>query len=114
LPVRITATARVQYLGVLRPYLRATPRRGARPAAVRKLIEAYAAAVEHIAAGPRTWFHFPRPYPDVARYDFRWIKVHRYWFAYVPDADPIITNILDEVSDIPANVTTDRSAADMA
>jgi hypothetical protein len=32
----------------------------------------------------------------------------------VPDADPIITNILDEVSDIPANVATDRSATDMA
>jgi hypothetical protein len=114
LPIRITDTARAQYLATIRRYLRATPRRSARPAAARKLIEAYALAIEQIAAGPKAWFTCPRPYPDLARYGFRWIKIHRYWFGYIADADPIITNILDEVADIPSRVSADRAPTDMA
>jgi plasmid stabilization system protein ParE len=114
LPVRTTATARAQYLGILRRYRRATARRAARPTAARKLVEAYTAALEKIEAGPKTWYHFPRPYPDLARYGFCWIKIHRHWFAYVPGLDPIITNILDETSDIPTHVATGRSETDMA
>jgi len=82
--------------------------------AARKLIEAYAIAIEQIAAGPKSWFTCPRPYPDLARYGFRWIKVHRYWFGYVSATDPIITNILDEVADIPARVSADRTPTDVA
>jgi hypothetical protein len=114
LPVRITGTARAQYLGTIRRYLRATPRHSARPAAARKLIEAYALAIEQIAVGPKTWFPCPRPHPDLARYGFRWIKVHRYWFSYVSAADPIITNILDEVGDIPSQVSADHTPTDVA
>jgi plasmid stabilization system protein ParE len=86
----------------------------ARPAAARKLIEAYASAVEQIAAGPKFWFACPRPYPDLARYGFRRIKIHRYWFGYVSTEDPIITNILDEVADIPFRVSADRTPRDVA
>jgi plasmid stabilization system protein ParE len=114
LPVRITGTARSQYLGTVRRYLRATPQRAARPAAARKLIEAYAAAVEQIAAGPESWLTHPRPYPDLAGYGFRWIKIHRYWFGYLAGEAPIITNILDEVADIPARVSGDRTPTDVA
>jgi hypothetical protein len=114
LSVRITDTARTQYLEIVRRYLRTTSRRSARPAAARKLIDAYAEAVEQIAAGPQSWFTHPRPYPDIARYGFRWIKVHRYWFGYLFASNPIITNILDEVGDIPARVSADQTPADRA
>ena len=108
MPVRITATAREQYLGTIRRYLASTTRRPARPRAARRLIDAYEAAVEVIASGPRISYSHPRPYPQLALFGFRWIKVHRYWIGYLPDQDPIITNILDEVADIPAYVSGDR------
>jgi hypothetical protein len=72
------------------------------------LIEAYQTAVEELAIGPKRWFFFPRPYPALASFGFHWIKVHRYWISYVPGANPIITNILDEVGDIPARISPDR------
>jgi len=109
LPVLITETARTQYLGTIQRYLAARARKPARPLAARRLIEAYGTAVEEIAGAPSSWFHHPRPYPELARYGFRWIKVHRYWFSYLPDRDPIITNILDEVADIPTHVSIDRN-----
>ena len=107
--VRITATARAQYLGIVRRYLTSTPRRPARPQAARRLIDAYGMAVAAIADGPKAWFSHPRPYPDLGSYGFRWIKIHRYWFAYLPGSDPIVTNIFDEVADIPASVSADRA-----
>jgi plasmid stabilization system protein ParE len=108
LPVHITATAREQYLGTVRRYLTSTTRRPARPQAARRLIDAYEAAVEAIASGPRIALSHPRPYPQLASFGFRWIKVHRYWFSYLPGEDPVITNILDEVADIPTHVSGDR------
>jgi hypothetical protein len=99
---------------MIRRYLRPTVRRPPRPAAALKLIEAYEAAVKRIEAGPQTWLTHPRPYPEIARFGFRWIKVHRYWFGYVAAADPIITNILDEAGDITARVSADRTPADLA
>jgi hypothetical protein len=114
LPVRTTATARAQYLGTVRRYLTTTPRRPARPQAARRLIEAYETAVRVIAAGPATWFRHPRPYPDLGSYGFRWIKIHRYWFGYLPGQDPIITNILDEVADIATHVSAGQDPIDAA
>jgi plasmid stabilization system protein ParE len=111
LRIRITATARDQYLGLIRRYLHTTISRPARPAAAYKLIGAYATAVEQIATGPKSWLTHPRPYPALARCGFRRIKVHRYWFGYLSTEDPIITNILDEVADIPAHVSADRTPA---
>ena len=114
MPVRITATARSQYFGIVHRYLTATRRRAARPLAAQRLIESYDEAVETLARGPKTSFSYPRPYPQLVSFGFRWIKVHRYWFGYVPGPDPIITNLLDEVSDIPAHVTDDREPIDTA
>ena len=108
MPVRITATAQAQYLDTVRRYLTPTTRPPARPQAARRLIDAYEAAVKVIASGAPTSFSHPRPYPQLASFGFRWIKVHRYWFGYLPDRDPVITNILDEVADIPARVSGDR------
>ena len=99
---------------MLRRYLATTARRPGRPQAARRLIAAYRVAIEAIACGPRTWFNYPRPYPQLASFGFRWIKVHRYWVGYLPGQDPIITNILDEVADIPAHVSGDRNPIDAA
>jgi len=66
-------------------YLKEMPHRPPRPDAARKLIETYDLAVDRIGAGPTSWLTHPRPYPDLARYGFRWIKIHRYWFAYQPE-----------------------------
>jgi plasmid stabilization system protein ParE len=112
--VLITDAARSQYLGMVRHYLQATPRRSARPEAARRLIETYDAALARIAAEPRSWRTHPRPYPDLARYGFRWIKLHRYWFAWHPGPPPVITNIFDETADIPRRASDDGMPVDVA
>jgi hypothetical protein len=113
LPIRITATAQAQYLDTVRRYLTSTTRRPARPQAARRLIDAYEAAVKLIASGAPTSFSH-HPDPKLASFGFRWIKVHRYWLGYLPDRDPVITNILDEVADIPARVSGDRDPSGSA
>jgi hypothetical protein len=82
LPILVTGAAQSQYLGMVSRYLQTTPNRPPRPDAARRLIETYDAALKRIAADPRSRMTHPRPYPSLARYGFRWIKVHRYWFAY--------------------------------
>jgi len=108
LPVLITNTAKLQYRGMVSRYLHPTPHRPARPDAARRLIETYDEALHQIEAGPRTWLPHPRPYPHLAAYGFRWIKIHRYWFAYAPLPPPIITNIFDEAADMPAHMSPDE------
>jgi hypothetical protein len=114
LPVLITGTAQAQYLGMVSRYLKAMPHGPPRPDAARKLIETYDLAVDRIGAGPPSWLTHPRPYPDLARYGFRWIKIHRYWFAYQPEPEPVITNIFDEAGDIPNQVSGDSHPMDVA
>ena len=89
-------------------YLRPMPHRPARPEAARRLIEAYDDALRQIEAGPRRWLTHPRPYPALADYGFRWIKVHRYWFGYAPGEPAVITNIFDEAGDIPGQISADE------
>jgi hypothetical protein len=69
---------------MVRRYLTATKRRPARPQAARRLVDAYDEAIEAIARGPRTTFSHPRPYPQLALFGFRWIKVHRTGLAICP------------------------------
>ena len=83
------------------------PHRPARPDAARRLIEAYDDAVRQIEAGPDRWLTHPRPYQALADYGFRWIKVHRYWFAYAVSQPAVITNIFDEAGDMPGQVSAD-------
>ena len=83
------------------------PHRTARPDAARKLIETYDEALRQIEAGPRHWLTHPRPYPALAEYGFRWIKIHRCWFGYAPVLPPVITNIFDEAGDMPGHISAD-------
>ena len=75
-------------------------------------MESYKQAIDLIETGLKTSLPYPRPYPRLAEYEFRWIKVHRYWFGYLAEADPIIVNILDETSDIPRHLSLDRTPVD--
>jgi hypothetical protein len=97
----------LQNRGIVSRFLRSMSRRPARPDAAGRLIETYDEAVLRIEAGPRAWLTHPRPYPALAVYGFRWIKVHRYWFGYAPGAPPVITNIFDEASDMPRQISAD-------
>jgi plasmid stabilization system protein ParE len=55
---------------------------------------------------------YPTPYPNVARWRFRWIKVHRYWFAYAVGEDRlIITNVLHDTANIPQRVEAEDEEA---
>ena len=114
MPVLITDTAREQYLGMVGRYLRAAPHRPARPDAARRLIETYDAALARIAADPHLWLTHPGPYPELARYGFRWIKLHRYWFAWLPGPPPVITNIFDEAGDIPRWISDEGAPVGVA
>jgi hypothetical protein len=95
-------------------YLSPASPRPARPLATRKLVEADEKAVETIGADPSNSFSHPRPYPALACHGLRRIKIHRYWIGYVPGPEPIIADILDEVSDIPSNLSADRAPIDQA
>jgi hypothetical protein len=75
-------------------------------------MEAYRRAIALIEDGPKAPLTHPRPYPVLAGYGFQWIKVHRYWFGYVPGDDPVICNILDETSDMPRHASLDRTPID--
>jgi len=75
-------------------YLQAAPHRPARPDAARRLIETYDAAL--------------------ARDGFRWVKLHRYWFAWLPGPPPVITNIFDEAGEIPRWISDDDVPVDVA
>jgi len=41
----------------------------------------------------------------MARWGYRWIKVHRYWFGYtVSQGYPVLTNVIYDAADLPGRV----------
>ena len=73
-----------------------------RPEATRKLIAALENAIERIGNNPKDGLPFPRPYPDLAEFNYLWIKAHVYWFSYQRlDSISIITGIFYDRSNIP-------------
>jgi hypothetical protein len=45
----------------------------------------------------------------IARWGFRWIKVHRYWFGWsMARGDPLVTNVFYDTSNMSANVASDE------
>lgn len=62
-------------------------------------------ALDRIEADPAAGRPHPRPYPGVARWGYRWIKVHRYWFGYAVAPDgPVLTNVIHDAADLPGRV----------
>lgn len=107
--VGITEQAQAQYQQLVQWHLGKD-----RPQAARNLEAAYDAAVERIESSPAVFLAFPRPYPSLARYNFRWIKEHRYWFAFVDHEEHglVITNVFDETADMPGRISEDDEPAD--
>lgn len=71
------------------------------------LTEAVAAALR-AAENPRTrWLSAPRPYPELTRLGYRWIKVHRYWIGYVveDDGEGVIGCVEFEQADFARRIT---------
>lgn len=76
-----------------------------RDAAIRGLQQAVRDALGRIEAAPEHGLSHPRPYPAVAAWGYRWVKLHRYWFGYAADGeDLVVTNVLYDASDLPGRV----------
>jgi plasmid stabilization system protein ParE len=55
--------------------------------AARNLLRAVGEALDRIEADPSAGRPHLRPYAAIARWGYRWIKVHRYWFGYAVAQD---------------------------
>ena len=94
--VRISSTAQKQYLDLIDYYLA----RGYDQAAER-LNDAVDQARLAIGLRPLAGRDYPAVYANLIWPNVKWVKVHRYWFAYTTDGDPIIFNILWDSAEIP-------------
>jgi plasmid stabilization system protein ParE len=102
--IRQTLSAERQATAMFRSYLRKE-----RYEAFRRFDQAIQDAVREIEADPHAGALFPRPYPELARWGFRWIKVHRYWFAWsMAKGYPVVTNILYDQARIWRRVAGDE------
>ena len=98
--VRLTLTAGQQFNKLLDHYIRLD-----RPEAVDRLVASLGDALASIEVDPADGLAFPAAYRDAARWGYRWIKVHRYWFAYSDHRGQlVVTNILFETADIPGRI----------
>jgi len=98
--IRQTRTAAAQVEALFEHYLIRD-----RDEAARNLLRAVGEALDRIEADPTTGRPHPRPYPGMARWGYRWIKVHRYWFGYAVTADyPVLTNVIYDAADLPGRV----------
>jgi plasmid stabilization system protein ParE len=94
--VRLSSSARKQYLDLIEHYLA----RGYDQAAER-LNDAIDEALLTIGQRPSAGRDYPAVYANLVWPNVKWIKVHRYWFAYTTDGDPVIFNIVWDSADIP-------------
>lgn len=77
--------------------------------AYRNLITAIREARAKIAADPNGGLPHPRPYPGMAKWGFRWIMVHRYWFGWsMSRGYPVVTNVFDATSRMWRRVKPDK------
>ena len=98
--IRQTRAAAAQVEALFEHYL-ARDRDGA----ARNLLRAVGEALDRIEADPAAGRLHPGPYPGVARWGYRWIKVHRYWFGYaVIPGGPVLTNVIYGAADLPGRV----------
>ena len=102
---RLTLEAERQVNELAEHYLRKD-----RIEAVLRLSDAVEAAIQAVDNPSASWLSFPRPYPELAVEGFRWIKQHRYWFAYTADAgETLIHHVIYDRSDIVNRVRGPRS-----
>jgi plasmid stabilization system protein ParE len=76
-----------------------------RPEAVRNLRAIIAKAIERIEAQRGLFFPAPRPYPNLRRQGWIWLKQGPYWIAYASDREgAVIRAIFHETADIPSRI----------
>jgi plasmid stabilization system protein ParE len=76
----------------------------ARDAAIRALDRALSDSEAKIERAPGTGLPAPRPYPQLARPGWAWIKSGRYWVAYRTEPDPVIVAVFFETANIPGRL----------
>jgi hypothetical protein len=105
--IRQTVHAREQAAALFDYYLE----KGREPAC-ENLLNAIAEAAARIESNPTGGAAYPRPYPGIARWGFRWIKVHRYWFGWsVARGYPVLTNVFFETALIEGRMKPDEGDA---
>lgn len=78
-----------------------------RPEAARNLASAVQAALARLDKPRVAWRAHPPGYPGIADAGLRWVKVHRYWFAYrVEGGEAVVRRVLYESANIPARLTS--------
>jgi plasmid stabilization system protein ParE len=76
-----------------------------RPEAVRNLRMMIARAADRIEARRGRSFPAPRPYPNLTRAGWLWLKEGPYWIAYARDSKGgLIQVIFHEAADIPNRI----------
>ena len=76
----------------------------ARDTAIRALDRALADSEAKIERAPSAGLSAPRPYPQLARPGWAWIKSGRYWVAYRTERAPVIVAVFSETANIPGRV----------
>jgi plasmid stabilization system protein ParE len=76
-----------------------------RPEAVRNLLNAVQNAEALIARSPAMGLAAPRPYPELTRPNWRWLKSGRYWFGYIhAGAVTTVAAVFHDSADIPSRL----------
>jgi hypothetical protein len=102
--IRQTVFARDQASALFEFYLEKD-----REQAYENLLKAIAEAASRIEADPTGGLAHPKPYPGMAKWGFRWIKVHLYWFGWsIARGYPLVTNIFFETSRMWARIAPDE------
>lgn len=78
--IRLSQTAWAQVAGLAKYYAERD-----RPDSIRELRPIIGNAGERIEAGRGLFFAAPRPYPNLTRPGWLWLKVGSYWIAYASD-----------------------------
>jgi plasmid stabilization system protein ParE len=75
-----------------------------RPEAIRGLAAALETAWRTITTSPAAGLPAPRPYPQLARPGWAWVKSGRYWIGYQTDPAPVIVAVFFETANIPSRL----------
>lgn len=98
--IRLSRTARAQVSNLANYYDGLD-----RPEAVRNLRATIAKAGERIEAQRGPFFPTPRPYPNLTRPAWLWLKEGPYWIAYVSDSHgAVIQAVFHEAADTPNRI----------
>ncbi len=93
-------TARGQIAALLEHYEKLE-----RPEAIRNLAKAMEDAAARIERSPDAGLPAPRPYPELKSLGWRWVKMGRYWFAYVTvRGGAVVSGVFYETADIPSRL----------